>query len=336
MKAAVVEGVGKLVVRELPDPAIGDYDARCDLLYGSLCTGTDTHLIHRDHPYCEWTVVPFVLGHESVGRVTEVGAKVRNLKVGDLITRVGTPPVGGVNIGWGGFASMGVAKDWRAMQEDGVEGWQSSTVQQILPPDIDPFVATLFITWRETLSFTTRMGVHQGTTALVIGSGGNGLSFVSHCRNLGAVKVTMIGAANRERQGRLAGAAHCLDYRDPACWDKAMEFCPGGYDYVIDGVGKAAMTLKGLDCLKPGGMIATYGMDEFSDLRLTPYKTFTCYAGGYDEAETHDAAIMHYRGGRLNPAAWIDRGHIYDLDNIHAAFENLKTREVVKPVVKLS
>lgn len=336
MKAAVVEGVGSLVVRELPDFPIGDYEARCEMLYGSLCTGTDVHLIHRDHPYCEWTVVPFVLGHESIGRITEVGAKVRNFKPGDVITRVGCPPVGGVNIGWGGYASMGVAHDWRAMQEDGVEGWQPWTVQQILPPDIDPFVGTLFITWRETLSFTTRMGLHDGVNALVIGSGGNGLSFVAHCRNLGAKRVTMVGAGNRARQGALAGATDCLDYRDPDCWKKAMEICPDGYDYVIDGVGKAAMTLKGLECLKPGGTIATYGMDEFYDLKLVPSKTFTCFAGSYDEAETHDAVLKHYRGGRLNPAAWIDRDHVYPLDNIQAAFDNLRTREVVKPVVKLT
>ncbi|MGI6496361.1 MAG: zinc-binding dehydrogenase [Kiritimatiellia bacterium] len=336
MKAAVVEAKNQLVVRELPDPVIGDYDARCDLLYGALCAGTDVHLIRQDRPYCEWVTLPFVLGHESIGRVVEVGAKVRNLRPGDLVTRVGTPPSGGVNIGWGGFATMGVAKDWRAMQEDGVDGWKDSTVQQVLPADIDPFVGTMFITWRETLSYTTRMGLRPGAKALVIGSGGNGLSFVAHCRNLGASRVTMVGAAGRAPQGRLAGATDCLDYRDPDCWKKAMEIVPDGYDFVIDAVGKAAMTLQGLDCLRPGGTIGTYGMDEFYDLRLTPSKTFTCYAGGYDEAETHDAALLHYRAGRLNPAAWIDRDHLFDLDDIHAAFENLKTREVAKPVVRLA
>ena len=90
MKAAVIEKPGVLVVKEIPVPEVGDYDALCQLLYGATCTGTDQHLIAGRFP---WPVsYPTVLGHESVGRVVQVGAKARNFKVGDLISRVGTPP----------------------------------------------------------------------------------------------------------------------------------------------------------------------------------------------------------------------------------------------------
>ena len=159
MKAAVVENAGQLVVRELPEPPMGDYEARCEMLYGSVCAGTDTHLLHFHVPFCYWMQMPFILGHESVGRVVDTGEKVRHLKPGDLITRVGSPAVGGIHSGWGGFATTGMASDWRAMQEDGIDGWKDKTVQQILPPDVDPAVGTLFITWRETLSYMMRMGI---------------------------------------------------------------------------------------------------------------------------------------------------------------------------------
>jgi L-iditol 2-dehydrogenase len=126
MKAAIVESAGKLVVRDLPEPKHGDYEARCELLFGSVCAGTDTHLVNAHPPFCYWVKYPIILGHESVGRVVAVGAKVRNLKPGDVITRVGCPAVGDVTPGWGGFAQAGIATDWRAMQEDGVDGtvWQ--------------------------------------------------------------------------------------------------------------------------------------------------------------------------------------------------------------------
>ena len=107
MKAAVVESVGKLVVRDLPEPKIGTYEARCEMLYGSVCAGTDTHLVHGHPPFCDWVAAPFILGHESIGRVVSVGAKVRNLNPGELITRVGCPPVGDLACGWGGFAEVG-------------------------------------------------------------------------------------------------------------------------------------------------------------------------------------------------------------------------------------
>ena len=111
MKAAVVEKPGQLVVRDVPDPVFGPYDALCKLLYGVTCTGTDRHLINNTFPF--GTSYPTILGHESVGRVIEVGAKVRHVKEGDVITRVGAPadPGGSHASHWGGFAQLGVATD---------------------------------------------------------------------------------------------------------------------------------------------------------------------------------------------------------------------------------
>ncbi len=336
MKAAVVEEAGVLKVRELPAPAMGDYEARCEMLYGSVCAGTDTHLVNFHLPFSSWMKLPYILGHESVGRVTAVGAKVRSYKVGDVITRVGSPAVGEVNSGWGGFAETGIATDWRAMQADGLtEGWQDKTVQQVLPPDIDPAVGTLFITWRETLSYLTRMGVGANASVLVVGTGGNGLSFVSHARNLGAVQVTMAGAANRRREAELAGATAVVDYRAEDCWAQVKAAVPGGYDFVIDAVGKADVVARAQGCLKPGGTIGIYGLDECGKISLAPGRTFTFYGGGYDEAETHEAVLAHYRAGRLNPAVWTDREQTFVLDDIGQALEAVATRRLVKPLVKL-
>jgi D-arabinose 1-dehydrogenase-like Zn-dependent alcohol dehydrogenase len=335
MKAAIVESAGKIVVKELPEPEMGDYEARCDMLFGAVCAGTDSHLLHNHPPFCYWMNAPFILGHESIGRVIKVGAKVRNLKSGDMVTRVGCPPVGGVGCGWGGFAEIGIAVDWRAMQEDGVDGWQDKTVNQILPADIDPIAGTLFITWRETLSYMTRMGVKPGVSVLVIGSGGNGLSFVSHARNLGASKVTLVGSAKRVSEGSLAGATEVVDYTAENCWNQVQDAAPDGYDFVIDAVGKAEMVASAQNSLKAGGTIGIYGLDECGKINLVPDKTFTFYGGGYDEAEAHEAVISFYRAGKLNPAVWIDRKQIFALIDIGKAFEAVQNRTLVKPLVRL-
>jgi D-arabinose 1-dehydrogenase-like Zn-dependent alcohol dehydrogenase len=111
MKAAVIETYGTITLRDLPTPVMGDYDALCELLYGATCIGTDTHLIEGHAPFCHWVKPPFILGHESVGRVVKVGRKVRHYRPGDLVTRVGAPGGNGINAGWGGFAELGLAKD---------------------------------------------------------------------------------------------------------------------------------------------------------------------------------------------------------------------------------
>src|SRR5215467_13306748 len=103
MKAAVVERADCLVVKDIPQPVPGDYDALCELLYGSICTGTDQHIIADKFI---WKIkYPLILGHESIGRVVAIGRRVRHLKVGDLVTRVGAPPLPGGDLDalWGGF-----------------------------------------------------------------------------------------------------------------------------------------------------------------------------------------------------------------------------------------
>ena len=207
MKAAIVESPGVLRVREVPPPEMGDYDGLCEMLYGATCSGTDNHLLAGR---AAWTTVhyPTVLGHESIGRVIKLGAKVRYLKLGDLVTRVGTRPAGGISINWGGFAEYGLATDHRAMREDGLPkaAWDHLRINATLPPGTDPAAATMMITWRETLSYATRIGIEPGARVLVIGSGGNGLAFVSHAANLGAACVVMLGNAERAGLARRGGS----------------------------------------------------------------------------------------------------------------------------------
>ena len=44
---------------------------------------TDLHAFHASHPFRK---PPMILGHEAAGEVVQVGAKVKNLKVGERIT----------------------------------------------------------------------------------------------------------------------------------------------------------------------------------------------------------------------------------------------------------
>jgi len=338
MKAAVVEEAGRLTLRELPEPTMGEYEARCLLLYGTVCAGTDLHLLNGDPPFCYWVKRPFVIGHESVGRVTAVGRRVRHLKPGDVITRVGTPPVSGVNSTWGGFAEVGIATDWQAMLEDGAEASPINPlrVQRVLPSDVPPEVGPLFITWRETFSYLKRMGVSPGRSVLIIGNGGNGLAFVSHARNLGAAPVVLVGAANRREDGLRAGATAFVDYRASDAWDHVRLSAPEGYDFVVDAVGKADSVAQGQKCLKEGGTLGIYGLDECGKITLSPGRTFTYYGGGYDEAETHEDVLAFYRAGKLDPAVWVDRRRVFSLEEIESAFEAVRNREMVKPLVRLS
>lgn len=340
MKAAVVEKPGVLTVRDVPMPQAGPYDCLCELLFGATCTGTDQHLIAGRFP---WPIrYPTVLGHESVGRVVEAGAKVRNFRRGDLIARVGMPepPGGQLSVSWGGFAEYGVAHDHEAMRQDGLPSaqWGGYRANKVIPAEVDPAGATMFITWRETLSYVMRMGVGKGSTLLVIGSGGNGLSFAAHASNRGAARVAMVGNAAREAAARRCGVKDYFDYRADDLTERAARACPDGFDFIIDAVGKAGQADRLLPVLKPGGAIGIYGIDDYGRCLLNPTRargTFTYSNKGYDEPETHDEVIEYVRQGRLDASVWLDLKRTFPLAEIGQAFEAIIRRETVKALVRL-
>jgi threonine dehydrogenase-like Zn-dependent dehydrogenase len=341
MKAAVIVSKGVLEVRDIPMPAVGPYDALCRLLYGATCTGTDQHLINDRFP--KPLKFPTVLGHESIGRVVEVGPKARNFKVGDLVTRVGVPaaPDGSFEINWGGFAEYGIARDHWAMAEDGQpkKEWNGHRVNQHIPAGFDPAASTMITTWRETLSFMTRLGAKAGSNVLVIGSGGNGLAFVNHAANLGAANIAMIGSADREAVARAVGATRYFDYRAEDLNRKVAEAVPDFFDFAIDAVGKVNQINVALGLLKPGGTASIYGIDDWNKCLINPNLargTFTYFRGGYDEVETHDRVIALIGEGKLQARHWLDLAHPFDLADIARAFEAVAERRLIKALVRLS
>jgi 2-desacetyl-2-hydroxyethyl bacteriochlorophyllide A dehydrogenase len=327
-----------LVVRDVPEPRPGEYDALCQLEFGATCSGTDLHLIHGRFP---WPVAyPTVIGHESVGRVVEVGRRVRNLSVGDLVARVGTPASEDVEAHWGGFAEYGIARDHRAAMEDGrpAHEWHGYRINEVIPPAIAPEAAPMIITWRETLSYITRMGIAAGRSVLVLGSGGNGLAFAAHASHIGAVEVAVVGAGPREGQARLAGATQYLDYRKPGLHEALSALRSQGFDFIIDAVGKAAALDSVLPHLADQGTVGIYGIDDHGRCSLNPTRargSFRVYQGGYDEAETHDAVVVRILDGRLDARTWLDTTGPFDLSDIGDAFEAVSRRRCVKALVRL-
>jgi len=339
VRAAIVEQPGKLVVRDIPRPQVGEYDVLCELLYGATCSGTDLHLIHGRFP--NPVRYPTILGHESIGRVVEVGPKVRNFSVGDLVTRVGAPPTEELGVSWGGFAEYGIARDHWAAKEDGRprQEWRSFRVNQRLPEGTDARAATMVITWRETLSYLTRMGFGAGASLLVIGSGGNGLAFARHAINLGASIVGMVGNAERERLGRAAGARHYFDYKCHNLLDQIGAACPEGFDFIIDAVGRSGALDAALPALKPEGTIGIYGIDDYGRCYLNPSRargTFTYANRGYDEEETHQQVVAYMQQGALDARLWLDLDHPFPLDRIAEAFAAVQERKLVKALVRLT
>ena len=85
MKAAVLSGIHQVGLQDVPKPTlINDSDALIRVTATMICT-SEVHYADGFLPPCP----PFVIGHEFVGVVEEVGSAVTTLKPGD---RVVAPP----------------------------------------------------------------------------------------------------------------------------------------------------------------------------------------------------------------------------------------------------
>jgi len=340
-KAAIILKPGELTVREVPTPDPGPYGALCKMLYGATCTGTDSHLLAGTIP---WPVsYPTVLGHESVGRVVSVGAKVKNLKIGDVVSRVGMREedclAAGYNHNWGGFCAYGVAMDYAAMRDGGLgEGeYGAYRVHHVVPPQIDPRAATMIITWRETQSYLNRIGVGRGSTVLVLGSGGVGLSFLMLAKAAGAKRIVSVGSEKNLSAAKRAGADAVFDYKSPDWASNARKECE--FDFIIDSVASADGLDTALGALRAGGTCGVYGItsDGGRRVKISPAVTrgFAYFPCCYDEEETNGQVIDLLLKGKLDASVFMDLDKTYALDDIASAYEKLGRREHIKALVAL-
>ena len=82
MKAVVFHDIGDIRLEEVEAPKLRDpHDAIVKLTASAIC-GTDLHMIRGTMGGMEPGTI---LGHEGVGIVSEVGAEVRNLTIGDRV-----------------------------------------------------------------------------------------------------------------------------------------------------------------------------------------------------------------------------------------------------------
>lgn len=82
MKAVVYKGNGRIALEERPKPALLDErDAIVEVTLTTICS-SDLHIKHGAVPRA---VPGTILGHEFVGRVTEVGSAVKKVKPGDRV-----------------------------------------------------------------------------------------------------------------------------------------------------------------------------------------------------------------------------------------------------------
>jgi NADPH:quinone reductase len=182
--------------------------------------------------------LPFGLGREAAGVVEAVGPKVSSLAIGDRVAYV--------------LSSAGAYSQRRVAPADRLVK---------LPNDIRDSVAAAImlkgLTAQALLRRTYR--VKRGDTVLIhAAAGGVGLILTQWAKHLGARVIAVVGSADKATLVREHGADLVLLVDDD--WVRAArDYTRGqGVAVVYDSVGQATF-MRSLDCLRPLGMMVTFG-----------------------------------------------------------------------------
>ena len=182
--------------------------------------------------------VPFTPGQEGAGVVTEVGAEVKSVKVGDRVAWCGMQ---------GAYAEYAAVPAERlVLIPQGVSDQQAAA-------------AMLQGMTAHYLSHDT-YPLKQGETALVhAAAGGVGLLLVQMAHNIGARVIATVSTEEKAKLARAAGAHEVILYTQADFEVETKRLTGGkGVDVVYDSVGKTTFE-KGLNVLRPRGMMVLFG-----------------------------------------------------------------------------
>jgi len=246
--------------------APGPEDVLIDILYCGVCH-SDIHQA-RD----EWGggLFPMVPGHEIVGRVREVGARVTKFKIGDL-AGVGCMvdscrECDSCRRGIEQFCEQGAALTYNSTEMDRKTPTYGGYSSQIVvaehfvlkvPAGLDPAgVAPLLCAGITTYSPLRQWNTKKGDRVGVVGLGGLGHMAVKLAAAMGA-EVTMLSTSrSKEGDARRLGA-HAFELtKDEATFQKLA----GRFDLIVDTVSAPHDYNAYLGLLRPLGTMVVVGV----------------------------------------------------------------------------
>jgi len=266
MKAALLTGIKKIEVREIPEPELTtDTDVLVRVGAVGVC-GSDIHYYSEGGIGDQIVRYPFVVGHECSGTVEKAGASVRRLKPGD---RVAVDPA--IVCGTCDQCLAGRPNTCRRLLYLGTpEQLSGALCERIVMPEESCFLLPAELTLEEgVLVEPLTIAVHGlklagepvPDTVAVLGAGPIGLSVLLAARAAGVRAVYVTDKIDsRVEAARKAGASWAgnPDREDIAARMRSLS--PEGLDAVFECCGDQSAFDQAIDILKPGGRLLIIGI----------------------------------------------------------------------------
>ncbi|MCS6710977.1 L-threonine 3-dehydrogenase [Brachybacterium sp. EF45031] len=254
---------------EAPVPEVGDFDVLIRVMRAGIC-GTDLHLQTWDasaQAMCD--TVPFIPGHEFYGEVIEVGASVRDVRVGDRVSGEGHVVCGTCRNCRAGRRQMCIRTRSVGVQRDGAFAeyvaipyfnvWvhEHDGREDVISPELgavfDPFGNAVHTALKFPL---------VGEDVLITGAGPIGQMCAAVARHAGARYVVVTDVAeHRLRMAEECGADLTVDVRTTRIKEaQASLGMREGFDVGLEISGQASALQEMIDNMNHGGKISLLGL----------------------------------------------------------------------------
>jgi NADPH2:quinone reductase len=186
--------------------------------------------------------LPAVLGMEGAGVVEAVGEGVTEVAAGDRVAYAGLPP--------GAYAEKRLIPAHRLVRlPDAISTRQGAAMM------LQGMTARYLLHGCYKVKSGDRILIHAA-------AGGVGLIVCQWANHLGATVIGTVGSEKKAELARAHGCHHTILYDREDFTERTREITDGrGVDVVYDSVGQATF-MKSLDCLRPMGMMVSFGQSS--------------------------------------------------------------------------
>jgi len=345
----------RLELCQMPDPAPGSHDVLIEVANCGMC-GSDMHMYEADADgyilYPGLTRFPNIIGHEFAGRVLAVGARVRTLREGDIVTVEEIQWCGRCvscrrgyfnqcdNLEELGFTTPGAMAQYIAVDEKYC--WKLDPIAERtgsvdLALTLGALVEPTSVSYHA--MFVRNQRYLPGNYCVVFGAGPIGLAAEALALAAGCALVVVVDPSASRRGSAVAlGAHHVLD---PAHIDldlALLELSRGrGFDMVVEAAGAPQHTIAPLrKSLNVDAAICYIGRSERpTPLPLEDYQVRRVQlygALGHSGQGAFQNVIRLMASGQLNLRPMISAA--VALDDAPAAFKRLESREDAKILIR--
>ena len=343
MKAAVLEGLEKIEVKEVEDPQIDDDSALLKVESVAVC-GSDLRIFHHGSPRVK---PPTIIGHETSGTVVEVGKNVTRVKLGDRVAVGADVPCGACHWcrnGLGNNCSINYAIGYqipgsfaqymklpRLVLEEGPVSQFSEKIDFDTAALAEPLACAI--------NGLELVKMSLGKTVVLIGMGAIGCMMIDLARVMGATKVICVGRSPKRTEIAMKyGADVYINTTEEDVVERCREETGGaGPDVVVTTCGSVEVHEQAIEMVGHRGMVNLFGglgkdARPMSILSNTiHYKE--CFVTGSHGCvpRHHELAVELLESGMVRTEEIIT--HRFPLDDVCEAFDTVESRKGMKVIV---